>query len=456
MTMAGTCTFHSVRDPAEDLLPILLGSLPEGPIRRVVIKPNWVVHESDPDFPIQALVTSDKLVDATVTACLQRYPGLESVLVGDIPVQGCDWSLLAKQAGIARLQAKYRDLRGPRVDFRDLRMRRAKSMDGYLIDDSGGDDFGDPAGYSDVILDARSFLEPICENKTSFRVADYSPKEMESSHRQGFHRYRIARSLLDCDLFLNLPKMKTHQKAGMTGALKNLVGMNGNKATLVHFKTGTPGSGGDEFPPDVSWPVLLQSRAHQWAQGKSTLIFRTMQKSWRAYRRIRGIEVKQTRQNLDKRFLISGGSWHGNDTIWRMIYDINHIVRYANPSGGPLEASPQRRYLAILDGMIAGEGNGPMQPLPVEVGILGISEDPFLMDMATSRLMGFDYRKIPQLSHHREFDPGHWGDFDPETVVVRMDGREHQGIATLPRLHSFLPPAGWRGHIELELESRVA
>ncbi|HET9234940.1 MAG TPA: hypothetical protein VFP10_12435, partial [Candidatus Eisenbacteria bacterium] len=102
------------------------------------------------------------------------------------------------------------------------------------------------------------------------------------------------------------------------------------------------------------------------------------------------------------------------------------------------------------------EGNGPLQPLPVEAGILGISEDPFLMDMAASRLMGFDYRKIPQLSHHREFDPGHWGDFDPETVPVRVDGKEYRGIALLPTLHPFLPPAGWRGHIELELKSQVA
>jgi uncharacterized protein (DUF362 family) len=456
MTMAGTCTFYSVRDREEDLIPILLGSLPAGSIRRVVIKPNWVIHESDPDFPIRALVTSERLVDAAVSACLRRYPTLESILVADVPIQGCDWTLLARQAGIERLQAKYRTSSRPRVDFRDLRMQRVRVADGFLSAEPGVGDFGDLAGYGDVILDERSFLEPVCGDETSFRVADYSPEEMRSSHRKGFHRYRIARSLLDCDLFINLPKMKTHQKAGITGALKNLVGINGNKATLVHFKAGRPGAGGDEFPPDVAWPVILQSRARQWALGRSVILFRTMQKSWRAFRRLYGIEVRPTRENLDKRFLISGGSWHGNDTIWRMIYDLNRIVLYATPSGGPLEGSPQRRYLAILDGMVGGEGNGPLQPLPVDTGVLGIAEDPFLMDMAASRLMGLDYRKIPQLSHHREFAPGHWGDFDPETVAVSMDGREYRGIAALPILRSFVPPAGWRGHIELEATSRVA
>jgi len=454
--MTATCRFHSVRDETEDLQEKVLDALPEGPIRRVVVKPNWVVHQSDPDFPIGALVTSEHLVDAVVSACLARYASIESVLVADIPIQGCDWPQLARQAGIERLRAKYRSAAAPRVEFRDLRMRRVKVVDGFLAEDTSAGDGGDPRGYSDVMLDESSFLEAICSEATTFRVADYSPEEMRSSHRRRFHRYRIARSFLECDLFINLPKMKTHQKAGLTGALKNLVGINGNKAYLVHFKAGRPGAGGDEFPPDVLWPVVLQARTRQWALGQSEILFRALQKSWRAFRRLYGLEVKATRENLAKRFLISGGSWYGNDTIWRMIYDLNKIVLYAGASGGPLETSVQRRYLAILDGLTAGEGNGPLQPLPVSFGLIGICEDPFLMDMAVARLIGFDYRKIPQLSHHREFEPGHWGDFDPDAVVVRIDGKEYRGISALPVRRAFLPPAGWRGHVELDAQMRVA
>ena len=64
--------------------------------------------------------------------------------------------------------------------------------------------------------------------------------------------------MLAADLIVNLPKMKTHQKAGVTGALKNLVGCNGEKAFLVHYLKGRPCDGGDEFPPDVPWAVRLQ------------------------------------------------------------------------------------------------------------------------------------------------------------------------------------------------------
>ena len=450
------CQIQSVGVSSADWVRLLRDALPDGTIRRIVIKPNWVIHETDPDFPIRALVTSTALVDAAMEACIQKYPSLESLLVADVPIQSCDWPLLRKQAGIDRLEAKYRIVDRPQIGIRDLRMQRVRVSDGFITTDSASDDFGDPAGYSDVILDERSFLEAICQEKTSFRVSDYSPEETQSSHRRGSHRYRISKSLLECDLFINMPKMKTHQKAGMTGALKNLVGMNGNKAFLVHFKAGRPDSGGDEFPPDIGWPNVLQARVHQWAQGKSKLLFRTLQKCWRAFRRLYGIEVKATRNTVGKRFLISGGSWYGNDSIWRMIYDLNRIVLYAKPEGGVLSESPQRQYLAIVDGVVAGEGNGPLQPLPVETGIVGVSNNPFVLDLALARLMGFDYRKIPQLSHHAEFGKGTWGDFDPATVVVQMDGRDCCGILSLPVLHPFLPSAGWRGHIEIDATGRVA
>src|SRR2546426_4692260 len=100
--------------------------------------------------------------------------------------------------------------------------------------------------------------------------------------------------------------------------------------------------------------------------------------------------------------------------------------------------------------MTAGEGNGPLQPLPVEAGIVALSDNPFLLDMAMARMMGFDYDKIPQLSHHREFGSASWGDFDPRTIEILFDGMRYQGIPSLPVLRHFMPPVGWAGHIEID------
>src|SRR5687767_12027946 len=48
--------------------------------RSIVLKPNWVLHETDPDFPIRALVTDPRVIEATIEACLELFPSAESIL----------------------------------------------------------------------------------------------------------------------------------------------------------------------------------------------------------------------------------------------------------------------------------------------------------------------------------------------------------------------------------------
>src|SRR5579862_8175483 len=192
----------------------ILAKLPGGDFRRILVKPNWVRHEEDPAFPIEAMVTNSSLIETVIEACLAKYPAVEEITVGDVPLQGCDWSKLMRQAGIDRLMRKYNSRESPRIRFVDLRRELAVVTDGFIrkIPNASG---GDPKGYREVILDQESFLDPISEDEKAFRVSDYSPEKTESSHTRGFHRYLIAASALDCDLFINLPKVKTHQKSGL-------------------------------------------------------------------------------------------------------------------------------------------------------------------------------------------------------------------------------------------------
>ena len=55
----------------------------------------------------------------------------------------------------------------------------------------------------------------------------------------------------------------------------------------------------------------------------------------------------------------------------------------------------RKRYLTIIDGIIGGEGNGPIDVDPVASGVLLLSTDPVAADAVAARLMGFDPRKIP-------------------------------------------------------------
>ena len=47
----------------------------------------------------------------------------------------------------------------------------------------------------------------------------YNPELLGENHSAGRHRYLIAREIIEADLVINLPKLKTHKKSGVTGAL---------------------------------------------------------------------------------------------------------------------------------------------------------------------------------------------------------------------------------------------
>lgn len=435
-----------------DLRDFVARLLPDGDFRRVVLKPNWVKHAERPEFPIEALVTSTALIDTTIEACLARYPRLERISIGDVPLQTCDWDVLIRQTGVDRLIEKYRGHTRPEIRFLDLRRERWRPRGGFMELDSAHP--GDPLGYSEVVLDGSSLLEEVSHNADSFRVSDYDPAETVSVHRKGVHRYLIARTVLDADLFINLPKMKTHQKTGITGALKNLVGINGSKAHLVHHQLGRPSEGGDEFPEDVSPLIFWQARLRERFQKKSRFVFKTLKAGWEVAKRLRGIKTVGTKEALDAagggKFYVGSGSWHGNDSIWRMVYDLNMIILLAHAEGGALRSTPQRQCVSIMDGLVAGEGNGPLQPLPVSAGAMLGSSNPFLVDYGMAKLMGFDAAKIRLLANHRRFPFAGLADFHPATVPVAINGRVFQtGFEAVSPLRTFLPSPGWRGHIEL-------
>jgi hypothetical protein len=133
-----------------------------------------------------------------------------------------------------------------------------------------------------------------------------------------------------------------------------------------------------------------------------------------------------------------------------MVYDLNLILLLARANGGELCAAPQRAVLSIMDGLIAGEGNGPLQPLPVKADALLASRNPFLIDFAMAKLMGFDVRKIRLVDRYRRFPYAPFAAFEPEHFGVTLNGvRSETGLDALPVIHRFVPSPGWKGHIEL-------
>jgi uncharacterized protein (DUF362 family) len=414
--------------------------------KRIILKPNWVLHETDPAFPIRALVTDARVIEATAEACLELFPKAESILVGDCPLQYGNWPLMCRQAGLEPVIDRLTKISGGKVVFRDLRKDVFRQDKNNFLTASA-DEHGDPRGYREVELGSRSHLEPISDQSERFAVNDYSSAVTSSNHRQGSHRYFVSQSVLDADLFINLPKWKSHQKSGITCALKNLVGINGDKAYLPHFRKGAPKWGGDEFRDENRWLYLAQTRLRERFQKKSAFAYKVLKPGWELIKRIRGIETRlDNPKAAPKSFYIAGGAWHGNETIWRMIYDLNLIIRFVD-ANGQLQPTPQRDYFCIVDGLVSGEGNGPLQPLPRETDWLVCGDDPFEIDTALSWFMGFDPDKLPVISRRAQFAGASWGDFDWAQFTVQLDGQSVKPAESNINFH-FAPPPGWRNCIE--------
>jgi hypothetical protein len=392
------------------------------------------------------LVTDARVIEATAEACLDLFPSAESILVGDCPLQYGDWPQMCRQSGLSPIVERLSRISGGRIIFRDLRKEVfARAQGNFMV--AADTDHGDPAGYREVSLGARSHLEPISDQAHRFAVNDYSASVTSSNHQRGSHKYFVSQSILDADLLINLPKWKSHAKSGITCALKNLVGINGDKAYLPHFRRGAPKWGGDEYKDESRWLYWAQTFVRETVQKRSRFAYKALKPGWEVIKRLRGIETRLTDPKATpKNFYVAGGAWFGNDTIWRMIYDLNLVIQCID-SQGILHDTPQRHYFCIVDGLVSGEGNGPLQPLPRETDWIVTGTDPFAIDAALSYFMGFSPEKIPIVSNRSSYAGPEWGDFKLADFQVSMDGVSTRLFDSDINFH-FVPPPGWRDHIE--------
>jgi uncharacterized protein (DUF362 family) len=78
-------------------------------------------------------------------------------------------------------------------------------------------------------------------------------------------------------------------------------------------------------------------------------------------------------------------------------------------------AGAVRPSLAIVDGIVGMEGNGPIDGTPKEVGLIVVGDDPVAVDATTSHIMGFDPADITYLKEAGRF----LGISDLERIQVR-------------------------------------
>lgn len=393
---------------------------------RVFVLCNFVYHrrprETLADF--QAKCVHGSVVRALIDyVCIATGPrGV--VQFGNAPLQSCRWPKVLADAGADGLGRFYAD-QDRSVDPCDLRL---------FTSEFGRHHHRDPADAVVFDLGDESRLAGMDGGQAPHgrpRVHDYDPDRTEAFHCGGSHRYAINRAVLEADTVISLPKLKTHEKVGITCALKGLVGAVAHKDCLAHHRFGSPRRGGDEFPDRVA-AVTPLAHLHDW------LNRRPPEAPWQ-----RSLVFAQTLATgvLRRLGVTLGGAWHGNDTAWRMVHDLVRILLFGDCHGA-LQGEKQRNHVALVDGVVAGEGDGPLAPSPVNAGAIMFSDDLSTADRVAWRLMGYDPAALKLL------DPLAGLAAAEDGGDVRVNGgsileRDVEPILGRP----FKPPRGWRSHL---------
>jgi len=356
----------------------------------VVLKPNMVMHKNgNKQFSTDCLITHGSIIRAILDYVYIALKGEGRIIIGDAaPLQKCDFEEVIIKNGTKTIVDFYKK-NGIKIELVDFRKERA------IIDSSGRIKGikklnGDPRGYTVVDLGEDSLLYNIIDDYEKFRVTNYNPNLMKEHHNLEKNEYLVPNTILEADVIINLPKPKTHRKAGITGAMKNLVGINGSKDWLPHHRKGSKFDGGDEYLNHNLFKeinVSLQEKIDVAViknKKMKAYILRNFQKANSVFRKL---------STKDK---YSEGSWWGNDTVWRTVCDLNRLLIYADKKG-VMQKIPQRKYIAFLDMIISGEGEGPLNPSPKYSGILMAGFNPLIIDTVVATIMGFDFKKIPNI-----------------------------------------------------------
>ncbi len=415
----------------------------------IVLKPNFVRSWHSEKKNPYSMITHPSVLRAIADYCAIALNGKGKIIIADAPQYDGNWSELLELTKLDKVADFFRVNSKIEFEIRDLRpywsrKRHFPSMVEPLD--------GDSQGTLRVNLGNESALR-LHENPKNLYGAVYHRQETVLNHTREKQIYEVSRTVMEADVVICVPKLKTHKKVGVTMNIKGLVGICTNKNLIVHYTLGLPSEGGDQFPPNhftaleqrlikterwmydtflakQSVPLEYVHRTIYWVHGKFIKPF--------------GIGVDKKKRLLDV------GNWYGNDSAWRMSVDLLKLFLYSNREGN-LQKTPQRGVFAVIDGIVGGDNKGPLEPDPVESKVLIASENLLAADIVGTRLMGFDPMQIKiftSLMNDENWDYGvkNFSDIKIETTV------EEWKNCLFDKENKFLnykPYPGWIGHIEI-------
>jgi uncharacterized protein (DUF362 family) len=407
----------------------------------VVLKPNLIKESKETDpAEWRCVITSPEVIEAVCNHVCRELQGRGKVTICDAPQTDSSFARIAELLDLAGIARRCSAAHGVPVEVIDLRGEEWRNEAGIIVDRRKLP--GDPNGLVRFNLGRDSLFFGFA-GEGRYYGADYDAGVVNSHHHGDTQEYLICATPIKCDVFINLPKMKTHKKTGVTLNLKNLVGINADKNWLPHHTVGSPQDGGDQFPS-----ASLKNRIEHHAAA-------AVRRLALALPGVGPALAKRMRQAGTAAFgsgqrTIRSGNWHGNDTTWRMVLDLNRCLLYGNPDGSLRRGQP-KRYYCVIDGLVGMQGAGPMQGDPIESGLVVAGSDPVAVDIVAARAMGFDWRKLKILREAaalRSLPPaaGTPADINVVSNVPAWNG-PFATVENADFLH-FQPHFGWLGQIE--------
>ncbi len=405
------------------------------PATTVFIKPNTVRHHHLKGKDIFSVITHASVVRPILDYVLIALQGDGRIIVGDSQVVFGRFDEAMAIAGLAPLLEWHRRRTSIPTECFDLRTERAVRT--WLGGKWGREKVEhDPRGYQVVDLDRQSCFRDIDPKK--LRIGISPRREMFKHHSGGRHEYLFPKSVLQSDTIISIPKLKTHRRTAVTLTLKGFVGLVAGKESLPHYMVGSPQEGGDEYlHPSIR--KRLCSRLHDGVQSGRFVPLKLLLAVARR-------SVWSTRHVVPFKDDVTEAKWYGNDTLWRTLLDLYRAVFYADKNGRLCEV-PQRNHFCLLDGIVAGERNGPVAPDPVAAGVLLAGLNPVAVDAVAASLMGFDVSAIPTI-HKALAMLGQDGAFFDRLEIIDNGVTLDVDAFLSQRNLDFVPHPQWQGHVE--------
>ena len=372
----------------------------------VLIKPNWVRHYHLRGLDLFSIITHPAVLRPLIDYAFKAVGSSGRIWVMDAPQFDTDFEALRSACQLDELQRTL-TARGVPLTIADLRSLVVHVDHGVVVKRVRRNTWASEGVEFDLGNDSElAALGPSLRNVFG---SDYDRRATRAFHgpardaRQR-HCYRISQRVLEADLVISVPKLKTHKKTGVTLNIKNMIGINTDKNYIPHYRVGSTSQGGDEFPDAQNWSQYLRRtvvrRAVDLCLGRLGVVGERMahafMSTWlalhrrrlenRAGHRLEPVDVFYRTIQGDR---YRTGNWWGNDTCWRCALDINKLLFYGTVEGR-LADLPARRYLSVIDGIVGGDEDGPMAPTPRPEGVLLAGFDPVSVDTVATHLMGFD------------------------------------------------------------------